>query len=298
MTTVRRLEFSLIQQLRGAIRDETIHRPQTATVIEIGLSRIRVRASNGSVLNDVPVIGSLSDLSVNSTVFLLWDEASRPTALISPVSDVTDALPTEVFDPSQYFTKVEIARMLDGKADAGTVYTLYPHNVWRIQSGLTAQYSYSALDLDQALAEAEAGDLIMLPPISIRGDHAMVAQVRLRGWSREMTKLTGKITGADQASIENLTISRAANNSSELYAVRGPDTGTLNIKGCDITVSQAGSGRAEAVYTDQGGNVVVWDSDLYASSVGGQGYGVVSAVGKIYLRHSRCIGSTDRMLVV
>lgn len=146
--------------------------------------------------------------------------------------------------------------------------------------------------VDTASAAAAAGDTIILPSKTIAGDHALTAGVRYVGVSRFGTILTGKITGADGATLENLTISRTANDANNLIGYESPMAGTTKLFHCHITVTQSGAGAAHAIHTS-GGNVEVWDCYTNGQSVGGDGYGTYNAGGLVIIDGGARFGSTS-----
>ena len=132
----------------------------------------------------------------------------------------------------------------------------------------------TATDLDNALADATSGDIILLPAGTIDGDHTMIAGVKVVGRSRYATILSGQITGANGASIENLSVIRSANSAANLIGVDAPAAGTFYISDCDIEVTQSGSGDAYGISADVNGTLIeVWNSFVSGDSTGGTGYG-------------------------
>jgi len=156
------------------------------------------------------------------------------------------------------------------------------------------EYLATAAGLDAALAAATSGDVILLPPQSISGNHTLTAGCSVVGYSRYSTKLTGQITMAATATLERLTVIRSANDSSNYKAVINQATGTSYIADCDIKVEQLGAGHAYAVALDGAGNLELWNCFTYGSSGGGTGNAGKDGGGggSIYSFGGRLYGST------
>lgn len=147
-----------------------------------------------------------------------------------------------------------------------------------------------------ALAASGTGDVIVIPPGTIAGDHTITDGVKVFGLSRWATILTGQITGGPDSSIENLSIERTANDATTLIGVDSPASGTFYISGCDIEVVQSGSGDAYGISADVGSTVIeIWNSYVYGSSGSGFGYGAYRDTGTsaaAYQYGGRMRGST------
>ena len=158
------------------------------------------------------------------------------------------------------------------------------------------EYAVSSTGFDAALSAASSGDVILLPAQDISGNHTITAGVKVVGYSRYATQLTGQITmGGADATLENLSIIRTANNSTTYKCLINPSSGTSYVHSCDIKITQSGSGNAYAVSLDNAGNIEIWNSLTYASSGSGSGYAVYDGGGggSIFLLGGRAYGSTD-----
>lgn len=156
---------------------------------------------------------------------------------------------------------------------------------------VVSEYNLDAAGLDAASAAATSGDTILIPSITIDSDHALAAGIKYVGLSRFGTILTGKITGADGATLENLTIARTANDVNTLIGFEIGLTGQTKIYSCHITTTQSGTGASHAVST-AGGGIELWDCYTNGQSVGGQGYGTHNAGGLIVIDGGVRLGST------
>lgn len=119
--------------------------------------------------------------------------------------------------------------------------------------------------LSAALAAAASGDMVRIPAGTITGNYTLTAGVTVRGIGVQASILTGQITGAAGAALENLSITRTANDSSKLCAVVGPGSGNLTIRECDISATQSGAGTGYAVSVGLG-NVYIYNSRAYGST--------------------------------
>lgn len=153
-------------------------------------------------------------------------------------------------------------------------------------------YSPSPAGFAAALSASASGDAIELPIGTLTGNYTMTAGVKVVGKSRFATILTGQITGADEASIENLSITRTANDANALDGVIGQASGTFRIHACHITVTQSGSGTACGVKQESAGAIEIWSTYLYGNSVGGDGYGSYRTLGAISIDGGATLGST------
>ena len=154
--------------------------------------------------------------------------------------------------------------------------------------------SITATDLDNALEDATSGDIILLPAVTIAGAHTVIAGVKVVGRSRYATILSGQITGASGASIENLSIIQSANSADNLVGVDSPAAGTFYINDCDIEITQAGAGNAYGLSVDVNGTTIeIWNSFVSGDSTGGDGYAGYRSDGSAYFYGGRAYGSTN-----
>jgi len=119
--------------------------------------------------------------------------------------------------------------------------------------------------LTTIMSIAGSGMLVQLPPCSLPGDHTLTSGVLLRGAGVQASILTGQITGTDASGLENLSITRVANDATKLIAVLGPDSGSMKIRECDISATQSGAGTGYAISV-QAGDVYIYNSRAYGST--------------------------------
>jgi len=116
-------------------------------------------------------------------------------------------------------------------------------------SGGSPVAEYAATDggLTSALAAMAAGDVCLLPDITISGGPWALANGVLRGHSRTGSILDGEVTMNDDTRIENLTIERSENDTSTYYGVEVAASSTVYLYDCIIKVTQNGAGTGYGV---------------------------------------------------
>jgi hypothetical protein len=179
------------------------------------------------------------------------------------------------------------------------IYVPVGNLIWRINTagvGIT-WYPGSDAGFTAANAGASASDVILLPPKTFTNTLTITAGAKVVGWSRFTTTLSGQITGGAGSSLENLTITRAANDGGTLIGVISPAAGIFYITGCDIVCTQSGGGDCYAVSAEDNGTIIeIWNSYLYGNAGGGgTGYGARRDGGTsadMFVYDSRVRGST------
>ena len=167
-------------------------------------------------------------------------------------------------------------------------------NVIRLRGTTVDIFDGDDTGFENANAGAASGDVILLPAKTFASTLTITAGLKIVGWSRYTSILTGQITGAAGSSIENLTVSRTANSGDTLKGVVGPASGTFYIHDCDVKATQAGAGDAYGVSIDGNGDVDSWSSYLFGSSGSGSGYAAYhgGGTGNGYIDGGRCFGNT------
>jgi hypothetical protein len=153
------------------------------------------------------------------------------------------------------------------------------------------RYAATAAGFTSALAAAATGDAILVPPVTLAGNYTMTAGVHVVGISRFGTIFTGAITGAADASVENLSITRTANDGNALSGIVGQASGTFYVHACHIKCTQSGAGTAAGVRQDAAGTVEVWSTKLLSGSAGNS-YGTYRTAGIITVDGGATLGST------
>ena len=160
--------------------------------------------------------------------------------------------------------------------ETGGAFLPREHTIWLLDSGgaAIADYEFDANGLTSANADASAGDIVWIPAGTITADFTCTAGVRYVGASRTGTIISGAVTGASAATLENLTVAHSASSGSALSGVAGPAAGTFRVVNCEITMTQSGAGNSYGLsVTVNGTTVIVWDSSITATSAAGDGYG-------------------------
>ena len=155
------------------------------------------------------------------------------------------------------------------------------------------RYIYKLSQFQAALTKSYSGDIIEISGGTVTGNYTMIAGVKVIGRSRYATILTGQITGASGASIENLSIIRTDDSATDIVGVDSPAAGTFYINGCDIEATQAGAGDAYGLSVDVATTTIeTWNSYLYGSSTGGAGYAAYCTTGTAEINGGKAYGST------
>lgn len=287
--------FALMQQMRGLVSDETTGKPDTGIVADVGLNSVSVRLDQGHLLTDLPVVGGAGNVQSGDTAYLAW--FGDGSVVVLSTRSFSEGQPSTAADVdlSGYATLAEMYAALAGKADVHTHDFLYLYKIIRVTPGSQVQYVYSDTALATAISEASSGDEILLPPRVISGNVTAKAGVALTGLSRNNTILTGLLTGAADARLENFSLWRTANDGSDLKGLIAPASGECVLYNCNILVSQAGAGKAYGIYASAGGNLTFRHCNVTGNSASGSGYGVGVSIGSLKLYHSELNGSTDRI---
>lgn len=159
------------------------------------------------------------------------------------------------------------------------------------------QYPGTATGMTNAIAQGETDDVYFMPNRTIGGDYTLPADTKWFGIEEDGAILTGEITLSSNTSVTNLTIERTADDGNDLKGIIVTSSGTCRIKGCFISVVQAGAGGAWAVNVEGNGTIKTRECILIGNSTGGTGYAVYhaegGATGISYQYGGRGYGSTD-----
>jgi hypothetical protein len=196
----------------------------------------------------------------------------------------------EVADRLRPFIQKWIDATLSKNANPGSD-DAYLIELYKNTTGKIKRYSFTAAGMTGALAAAASGDGITLPIGTLTGNYTMIAGVKVIGKSRFATILTGQITGAAEASVENLSITRTANDGNALSGIVGQASGTFYVHACHIKCTQSGAGTAAGVRQDAAGTVEIWSTKLLSGSVGSS-YGSYRTAGAIVIDGGATLGTT------
>jgi len=252
----------------------------TGTIMDFTGDSVQATLS-GTVIN-VDVTASVALPSTGTVV--LYDEVS----LLGSVDTLVvqgDSIEAFVSGTSGYIYQT-------GSAGAPNKILLYDQD-----SETALEYDINSGGFGEALAAAEVGDAIWMPPATIEGDVEIPRGVSIVGVSREVVTFSGQVTLDGFSSLENVSVIRDVSSHEVVKGIVNPDIlGDLaKIINCVVRVSVAGSGTAAAVYIQEHGDVEVWGSDLSGDSSAGGGYAgyhVSGVGGTLEVFNSRAEGST------
>lgn len=132
-----------------------------------------------------------------------------------------------------------------------------------------AEYAATDAGLTAALAAMAAGDVLVLPAVTISGGPWTVANGTLRGHSRFGSTLDGEVTVSTDCQLERLSVIRSEDDAGALYCVALEED--ARVDGCLISMTNA-TGDAYGVYAQHDGDCYANDNIVLATG-GGDGYG-------------------------
>jgi len=151
--------------------------------------------------------------------------------------------------------------------------------VYHADGSAPESFDADSAGFTSAIAAAATGDIVLLPPATITGDHALAADVEYVGAGREATILTGQITLVDGTVVRNLSIIRSVSSSSALIGLLN-SSGTAHAYGVTISVTNSGAGDAIGAQAT-GGTLTLYECKATATASTGTGIGTYSTGGTI-----------------
>lgn len=152
---------------------------------------------------------------------------------------------------------------------------------------------------DESVIRLPSGIITLTAPLTIPDD------ITLYGQSPYDCVLSGDyVVLGDESLVASLSIVNTANDANPLYGVINANyENPASLYNVVVDVQQSGSGNAYAVSASAAvsegyGDIYVHYSYLYGSSTSGSGYAGRSTAGRLYIWHSRTIGSEDRYIDV
>ena len=144
---------------------------------------------------------------------------------------------------------------------------------------LLAEYGGDDTGLTAALAAATSGDVVALPAGTITGDVTIGAGVTLKGtgWN---SVLAGMLTLGDGAIAEHLQVYQSEDTSDDIIGIIGPATGEATIRDVQVSLTQAGLGKALGLLSN-GGTLRSYECEVWAHGATGSTWGVAAIAGGI-----------------
>lgn len=128
---------------------------------------------------------------------------------------------------------------------------------------ITGEYATLAL----AIAAVAAHDTLFVPSGTWAGDITVPANVTVHGLSQANTILSGQIILSDGTRVEDLSITRTANDATTLVGVYAPSLGTAYLHNVKVSVTQNGAGSGVGIFTSsRGGDLEVHGGEVYGST--------------------------------
>ena len=185
-----------------------------------------------------------------------------------------------------------------GSAGASNKILLYDQD---IETAL--EYEINSGGFNQALAAAEDGDVIWIPPGTIEGNFSVPQGVSVVGISRSRSIFNGQVLLGAYSSIERLTVQRTDDSGSMLRGVinHGGLGVASKIIDCEILCTQNGTGTVYAISMENHGDIEVWNSNIEANGDGGGAayagrHGGATVAGNLRVYSSRAHGTTAPFL--
>ncbi len=137
-----------------------------------------------------------------------------------------------------------------------------------------AEFAATEAGLTAALAAAASGNVVLLPAVTIAGNHSVPAGVTLLGISPESCILTGTLTLGEGAALMDIAVAPTATDGNPLVGVAAPSSGEARIYNCRIAPVNNGAGGVHAVHVSSSGDLVCHNCYLDGSGAlgGGSGY--------------------------
>ena len=159
-------------------------------------------------------------------------------------------------------------------------------------------FAVSSAGFDLALAAADNGDAVWLPPFTSIGDaHTVPVGVGVQAYGKK-SNLTGPITLSNSSFLNGVYILNTASSASELVGVQGPSTGLAYLNDCSIIITNSGVGDATGLQVNAG-NLWAWNCRIEGLTTGGgDGYAVKHGTGICFLEGGYVVGTTDEFDIV
>jgi hypothetical protein len=144
---------------------------------------------------------------------------------------------------------------------------------------LLLEYPATLIGLTAAIAAAAAGDVIEIPAGTITGDAVIPAgvTVRGRGWQ---SVLEGMLTLGVTSGAEHLKVLQDVDTAADIIGIIGPATGEATIRDVQVSLTQAGVGKALGLLSN-GGTLRSYECEVWAHGATGSTWGIGAVTGGI-----------------
>jgi len=144
---------------------------------------------------------------------------------------------------------------------------------------LLLDYPGVIVGLLAAAGASVAGDVIEMPAGTIVGDFAVPAGVILRGRGWQSI-LEGQLTLGAGAGAEHLKVFQDVDTADDIIGIIGPATGEATIRDVQVSLNQAGAGKALGLLS-AGGTLRAYECEVWVSGATGSVWGIAAATGGI-----------------
>jgi len=283
--------------LKDSIASLSKHKVIRATVIEALGNTVTVRLNtNGRVLHGIELVGGPAPAS--STVLVSYVDG-HPIANATGEEATTVTLPEykepAITDQGLYYqnpysfldlndtpfsyTGSEKYTVRVNESGSALEFVKFAEGnraivLYDVSEDMVEEYDPDDDGFDDALADADAGDVITIPATTLAANHTLVADVAIVGLSRQHTKLTGQITCADGSSLQNLTIERLVNTSSTLKGIVVPASCSVTLLQLQVIIENTGTGDVRCISAEGNGSYVQTRNSYYSpTAASGSPYG-------------------------
>jgi len=141
-------------------------------------------------------------------------------------------------------------------------------------------FAVTSAGLTAALAAANAGDAVWLPPCTLVGNWTVPAAVGVQAYGKksdlDSVTLIGTITLNASTFLQSIYIITSFSSESTIVGVIGSASGTAYIVDCSLVITNEGAGDVHAVESN-GGELWIWSSPIQAVTEGaGMAYAIYS----------------------
>jgi hypothetical protein len=223
-----------------------------ATVVDINGNRASAQlAGRGAIYRNLEVIGGPAKVGDFCHV------------------DMTTPEPTIVMTSKTWLTEEEMNRALRRLSSGMGRGTFDIDQIWVFSSSAGATgYPRTGAGFSDALSGSSPGSSILIPNGIITGVFVLPEGIEVSGMGRNVTSISGQVTGADQSSINNLAVEFRTTTSELTYAVIGPTSGNFLIDHCICQACNQGNSLTYGHWQPLGGH-----TDIDYSILRGECYG-------------------------